>query len=88
MSHSVDPDQIAPVGADCSYSISLIWACTVCSDLSVQKLRIIMTPNGREVGEHIAFDADPVVVLVGVASCLHSHLLNQLVDFDQMCTDT
>ena len=37
MANSVDPDQTAPVG--------LIWVCTVRSDLSVQKLRII-TVNG------------------------------------------
>ena len=34
MANSVDPDQTAPLG-------SLIWVCTVCSDLSVRKLRII-----------------------------------------------
>ena len=35
IANSVDPDQNAP-------SSSLIWVCTVCPDLSVRKLRIIM----------------------------------------------
>ena len=35
MANSVDPDQTAP---------SLIWVCTVCPDLSVQKLRKITVP--------------------------------------------
>ena len=34
MANSVDPDQTAPLS-------SLIWVCTVCPGLSVQKLRII-----------------------------------------------
>ena len=33
MANSVDPDQTAR---------SLIWVCTVCPDISVRKLRIIM----------------------------------------------
>ena len=35
MANSVDPDQTAPRS-------SLIWICTVCSDLSVSILRIFM----------------------------------------------
>ena len=34
--NSVDPDQTAPVMS------SMIWVCTVCSDLSVPVLRIFM----------------------------------------------
>ena len=35
IANSVDPDQTAPLG------LLLIWVCTVCSGISVRKLRII-----------------------------------------------
>ena len=41
MANSEDPDQTAPLGADCSSRSSLVWVCTVCPDLSVRKFRII-----------------------------------------------
>ena len=40
--NSEDPDHTAPL--DCSSRSSLIWVCTVCPDLYVQKLRIITVP--------------------------------------------
>ena len=40
IANSEDLDQ-----TDCSSKSSLIWVCTGCSDLFVQKLRIIMVPN-------------------------------------------
>ena len=36
---SVDPDQTAPLG---SGSTLFTWVCTICQDLSVRKLRIII----------------------------------------------
>ena len=40
--NSEDPGQTAPLGSDCSSRSSLIGVCTVCPDLTVRKLRIIM----------------------------------------------
>ena len=40
IANSVDPDQTAPLGA--FSRSSLIWVCTVCPDLSVRKLWIIV----------------------------------------------
>ena len=39
--------------SDCSSRSSLIWVCTVCPDLSVQKLRIITAIQGKPPGSSI-----------------------------------
>ena len=41
MANSVDPDQTAPLGS------SLIWVCTVCSDLSVPIFRFVTVLLGQ-----------------------------------------
>ena len=43
MANSADPDQTAPMvnSVDPDQTAPLIWVCTVCSDLSVRKFRII-----------------------------------------------
>ena len=41
IANSEDPDQTAPIGSLTALIGSLIWVCTVCSDLSVRKLRVI-----------------------------------------------
>ena len=45
---------------------------------------VIMSPQPKGRRGHIAFGEDPV----DIAHCLLSYLLNQWVDFDQICTDT
>ena len=46
----------------------------------------IHCPQNEGQAGHIAFGVDPVDI--HIASCLHSYLLNQWVDFDQTCIDT
>ena len=48
----------------------------------------LFSPPNRRGGEKYCFGVDPVGVGVLVVHCLHSYLLNQLVEFDQTCTDT
>ena len=44
VANSEDPDQTAPLGA--VWRSSLVWVCTVCPDLFIQKLRIITVIRG------------------------------------------
>ena len=58
---SEDPDQTAPMS-------SLIWVCTVCPDLSVQKLRVITVQ-----GENSLFFSSALKTAVLDLSIHHNH---------------
>ena len=64
METSADPDQTAPLGS------SLIWACTVCSDLYVPILRIFSSP-GRSPRRAIVL---PLALAAAAASALAKSL--------------
>ena len=51
--NSGDPDQTARrPWSDCSSRSSLIWVCTVCQELSVQKLRVIRVLCDSHLGQY------------------------------------
>ena len=65
--NSVDPDQTAPFGS------SLIWVCTVCSNLSVPKYRILTVIYNNGIDILTYFDSLIYSIFLTVNNSIVNH---------------